>query len=111
MAERAIIPEFTRVRNQKRPGLAARASPKSALKQVPQELVVYLVMELDLLGFYERSQRTRATIGRSLLQVRIPAFHILAQQSCSPLPFAEVIHRVIDIVGQIALRLAKILDL
>jgi hypothetical protein len=53
------------------PGLAAKASikrkKKNRLEQIPQELVIDLVMELYLLGFDECSQRSGAAIRRGLL--------------------------------------------
>src|SRR6266581_4153539 len=39
------------------------------LEQIPQELVVNLVMELDLCSLYDRTQETWAAVGRALLQI------------------------------------------
>src|SRR4051812_39270207 len=69
--------------------VSQRCDPK-ALEQVPEELVVHLVVELDFLSFDERSQGPRAAIGGALLQVRIAAFHIVAEQACRPLRLTEV---------------------
>jgi hypothetical protein len=49
------------------------------LEQVPEELVVHLVVELHFLRLHERPQRPRATVGRRLLQVGVPALHIFAE--------------------------------
>src|SRR5580658_5621942 len=81
------------------------------LEQIPQELVVDLVMELDFRRFDEGSQSARATVGGGLLQVGIAAFDVFAQKSCGPLGIAEVLERVVNVVGQIALGLAQVLDL
>ena len=49
------------------------------LEQIPQKLVVHLVMELDFLGLDESAQSTRAAVSRGLLQIRIAALHIVAE--------------------------------
>src|SRR5450631_4246509 len=51
----------------------------SGLKQVPQELVVDLVVELDFLRFDEGSQGAGATIGGSLFQVRVAALDVFPE--------------------------------
>src|SRR5690242_776330 len=50
----------------------------SYLEQIPQELVVDLMMKLDFLCLDEGSQRTGTTVGGGLLQVGISAFYVFA---------------------------------
>jgi hypothetical protein len=50
-----------------------------SLKQIPQELVVDLVVELDFRGLYKGAQQPWTTIGRGLLQIGVAALHILTQ--------------------------------
>ncbi len=60
--------------------------------------------------FDERPQQPRAPVRRRLLQVRITALHVLAQQRRGPLRALEVRQRVVDVVRQVPLRLAQVLD-
>ncbi len=53
---------------------------RSFLEQIPQELVVDLVVELHFLRLDESPQRARAAIGRSLFQVRIARLHVFAEK-------------------------------
>src|SRR5579871_2278830 len=67
----------------KTPGLAPRRfqwQNCSLLEQIPQELVVNIVMILDFRGLHEGPQKPRAAVGGGLLQVGIPAFHVFAKQ-------------------------------
>ena len=50
----------------------------SGLEQVPQELVVDLVVELYFRGFDEGSEGARATVGGGLFQVGVAAFYVFA---------------------------------
>ena len=83
----------------------------SDLEQVPEELVVDLVVELDFLRFDESAQRARTTIRGGLFQVGITALHVFAEQRGDPLRFAEVVESVVNVVGQVALGLTQVLDL
>ncbi len=50
----------------KTPWFAAKAFPWqscSVLKQIPQELIVNLVVELHFRGLHDRSQKARAAVG------------------------------------------------
>src|ERR1700736_6544602 len=85
-----------------RPDNASAAFP---LKHVPKELVVYLVVELHLRSFHEGTQRSRATVRRGLLQVRVAPLYVFAEEFGRPFGGTEMIQRRVDIVGQITLRL------
>ena len=52
----------------------AFSSFQDRLEQVPQELVVDIVVVLDLGGLDERSQQARAAIGRGLFQIGVALF-------------------------------------
>src|SRR5215471_8906389 len=80
------------------------------LEQIPEELIVDFVVILHFGRLYERSEEARAAIGRGLLQVAVPSLYVCAEKSVGPLRIAEVRQRVVDIVRQVALGLAKILD-
>jgi len=76
------------IQETKTPRLAARAllgGTAANLKQIPEELVVDVVVILHLGRFHERSQQTRTPIGGSLLQIRVPALHIFAENFRRPL--------------------------
>ena len=88
-----------------------RLQTSCSLEQVPEELVVDFVVELHFRRLHERAQQPRAAVGRGLLQVRVAALHILAEQLRGPLRFAEVRQRVVDVVRQVAFGLAQVLDL
>ena len=62
----------------------------SSLEQVPKKLVVNLVMILNLWRFHERAQRSRATVGRSSLQIRKARLDVCAKQFCGPAGFFEI---------------------
>jgi len=47
-----------------------------SLEQVPQKLVVHLVVILHFLRFHERAQRARAAVGRGTLQISVAALHV-----------------------------------
>ena len=69
------------------------------------------MVELDFLRFDEGSEGAGATVGGGLFQVGITAFDVFSEQSVDPIGFAEVIERVVDVVGQVAFGLAQVLDL
>src|ERR1700736_1055524 len=80
-----------------RQGAGRLASPfvfsatPSLLENIPEQLVVNIVVELNLARLHDGSQQTWATIGRGLLQVGIPGFHILAQDLRRPRGVTEVL--------------------
>src|ERR1035441_5204813 len=90
------------------PGLGRTAW---SLEQIPQELVVDLVVELNLLRLDESSQGAGAAVGGGFLQIGVAAFDVLAEDGRDPRRFLEVVQRLVDVVGQIALGLAQVLDL
>src|SRR2546428_592652 len=79
----------------------------SGLEQVPQELVVDLVMELDFLRFDEGSEGAGTAVCGRLLQVGVAGFYVFAEKRRRPFGFAEICQRVVDVVGQVALRKAE----
>src|SRR5664279_2086491 len=81
------------------------------LELVPQELVVNVVVELHFRRLDHSSQQSRATVGCCLLQLGETALHVVAQQLRGPCCTAEVGQCVVDVVGQVALCLAQVLDL
>ena len=82
-----------------------------SLEHIPEELVVDFVVVLHFRRLHERAQQPRAAVGRGLLQVRVAALHVLAEQLGGPLRLVEVRQRVVDVVRQVALGLAQVLDL
>ena len=52
----------------------------SNLKQIPQELVVDLMVELDFLRFDEGSEGAGAAVGGGLLKVCVAALDVFAEQ-------------------------------
>src|SRR3984957_4690383 len=83
----------------------------NVLEQVPEELVVDVVVILHLGRLHEGSQQTRTAVRRCLLQISIAAFYVFTQQICRPLCFAEVFESRVDVVRQVALGLPEVLDL
>src|SRR5882724_13714148 len=81
------------------------------LELSPQQLVIDIVVELYLARLYNRTEQASATICRSLFQVGVAPLHILTQQLCRPLCFAEVFERCVDVIRQITLRLSQVIDL
>src|SRR5271167_409263 len=90
-----------------------RGAGRSAcsLEEIPQELIVDLMVELDFLRFDEGAEGPWTTVGRSLFQVGVASLHVFPEQGRNPLGFAEVGEGVVDVVGQVTLGLAQILDL
>ena len=82
-----------------------------ALEQVPERLVVDLVVELHFRSLDERSELARAAVGGGLLQIGKAALHIRAQNFGDPLRRLEVLDGRLNMVRQIALGLAQVLDL
>src|SRR5208283_1399245 len=79
-------------------GFLTLASPKlkkwcNRLKQIPQELVVHLVVELYFGCLDNRAQQARAAVGGCLLQVGVASLHIFAEEFGCPIGFAEVVDR------------------
>src|SRR5581483_1989033 len=81
------------------------------LEQIPQILVVNVVMVLNLAWLDEGAQQARTAIGGRLLQVGIARLHVLAQHRGGPLRPAEILDRRVDIVRQVAFGLAQVLHL
>src|ERR1022692_2441679 len=54
-------------------------STNHALKQIPQKLVVNVVVILHFLRLDERAQQTWTTVGRSLLKIGIPALDVFPE--------------------------------
>ena len=79
-----------------------------ALEQVPERLVVDRVVELHLGAFDEGSQLARRTVGDGLLQFRIAALHVGAQNLRNPRRGLEVVNRLLDVVRQVAAAGAQI---
>ena len=84
------------------------AKVKTDSEHVPQELVIDVVVILHLLRLDEGPQETRAAVGGGLLQVGVAALDVLTEQLRRPVGGAEVIERSVDIVGQVAFRLAEV---
>src|ERR1700722_9591223 len=84
---------------------------KRSLELVPQILVVDLMMELHLRSFYESPESASAAVRGGLFQVGIAAFDIFAEQGFRPIGFAEVFDCRVNVVRQVTLRLAQVLDL
>ena len=68
---------------QGRPGF--RISCSRGLEQIPERLVVDLVVELDFGALDDGSQFARAAVGGGLLQVGVAALHVGAQDLADPL--------------------------
>src|SRR5437660_5653921 len=89
----------------------ARLATATLLELVPQELVVHLVVELHLGDLHHRPERTRAAIRGDALQFRVAAFDVRAKQGRGPLRLLEIFQRGVNVVRQVALGGAQILDL
>ena len=64
-------------------GLSKIAS-QPLLEEIPEQLVVHIVMELNLRSLDDRTQQPRAPVRRSLLQIGIPGLNILTEQRRRP---------------------------
>jgi hypothetical protein len=60
------------------------------LEQIPEELVVDLMVELHLWRFDEGPQRARAAIRGGLLQIGVTPLNIFAEKRRCPICFSEV---------------------
>src|SRR5262249_27396060 len=65
-------------------GTTSRAGTKKrhaavSLKQIPQKLVIHVVVILHLGRFHEGTQQARAAVGRGLLQVDVAGLHVRAE--------------------------------
>src|SRR6478752_5072515 len=94
-----------------RPSLISASTTPAGLEQVPQELIVNVVVVLHLRRLHKCTQQAWTAIGCSLFQVHVPRLRILAEQLRRPRRFVEICHRVVDVVRQVTLGLAQILDL
>jgi len=83
---------------------------KLILEEVPQELVVDLMVVLHFGGFDEGAERARAAIGGSAFQVGVAAFDVGAEELGGPVGFFKMVDGRVDVVRKIPLGLAKILD-
>src|SRR5947207_12505671 len=70
----------------------------SLLKQVPEGLVVYPVMELDLRAFDDGSQQLGAAIGGGFFEIAITTLHIGAEDLRDPVGRSEVGYGLVDVV-------------
>src|ERR1019366_3905514 len=82
-----------------------------ALEHVPERLVVDLVVVLHFRGLDERSKLARRTISRGLLEIGKPALHIGAKNLADPARRFEVVDSLLNVIGQVALRLANVFNL
>jgi hypothetical protein len=55
------------------------------LKQIPQKLVVHVVVVLDFLRLNEGAQQTRTAVGGRLLQIGIAALDVFTKNLRRPL--------------------------
>lgn len=83
---------------------------KSALEEVPEELVVNLVVVLDFGGFDEGAEGAGAAVGGSAFEIGVAAFDVGAEEFGGPVGLFEKVDGGVDVVWKIALRLAKIFD-
>src|SRR5205807_9716293 len=77
---------------------------KCGLEQVPEELVVNLVMELNFLRLDDGAEGSRAAIGGGALQFSVTGFDVGAEKRGGPLSFLEVFDGGVDVVRQVPLR-------
>jgi hypothetical protein len=81
---RLPVPSYAteKMRQKKTPRFFGRGGWQSCsnLKQIPEELVVDLVVELDFLRFDEGSEGAGAAVGGGLLKVCVAALDVLAEQ-------------------------------
>src|SRR6267378_3183621 len=81
------------------------------LELVPQELVVHLVVELDLGDFHYGPQRARTAVRRAAFQIRVAGLDVSSEERRGPLRLLEVFQRRVNVVREVPLRRAQILDL
>ena len=67
-------------------------------------------MKLHFASLHDGTEEPWAAVSRTLLEIRIACFNAISEQFRSPLCIAKILNRRIDIVRQIALRLAQIGD-
>src|SRR5690348_6924612 len=87
------------------------SEPGQNLELVPEELVVDLVVELDFRGLDVSPEQPWAAVRGRLFEVGETRLYVLAQQLGGPCRVAEVLHRRIDVVRQVALGLTEVGDL
>ena len=82
-----------------------------ALEQIPERLVVDLVMELHFGRLDEGAQFACAAISSGLLQIGEAALHVGTQDLGDPLRTLEVVDGRLNVIGQVPLGLAQVIDL
>jgi hypothetical protein len=80
------------------------------LEEVPEELVVDLVVVLDFGRFDEGAEGAGAAIGGSAFEIGVAALDVGAEELGGPVGLFEMIDGGIDVVGEISFGLAKIFD-
>src|SRR4051794_29473851 len=81
------------------------------LKQVPQKLVVDIVVVLHFGRFHECAELARAAIGGGAFQIGIALLDVLAEDLRRPGGLIELFDRLVNVVRQVAFCLAQVLDL
>src|SRR5438067_4201921 len=71
---------------------------KNSLKQVPEVLVINIVVVLHFLGFHKCAEQTRAAICGRFFEIGVTTLHICAQQRRSPIRSQEVVESRVDVV-------------
>jgi len=69
------------------------------------------VVELDLGDFHHSAQRARTAVRCAALQIRVAGLDVSSEERRGPFRLLEIFQRGIDIVREVALRRAQILDL
>src|ERR1700730_5957774 len=87
------------------------ATQLAKLKTIPQELVVDLVVILHLRSLHERPEEPWTAVSRSLLQVGIAPLDIIPKYLPGPLRRTEIVQCSVDVVRQVSLSLAQIVQL
>src|ERR1700737_653447 len=90
--------------------VGGRNKKKNRLEEVPEERIVDLVVVLNFGGFDESAEGAGKAIRGGLFQIGIPSLDVGSEKFGGPFGFAEVIECDVDVVREIALGLAKILD-
>src|SRR5271165_4419786 len=97
------------------PGLVLKSGSRApalqmGLEEVPEELVVDLVVVLDFGGFDEGAEGAGTAVGGGMFQIGIAGFDVGAEKLGGPIGFLEVLDGRVDVVGEISLGLAKVFD-
>src|SRR5260370_1742179 len=90
----------------------SRLSPLdlNGLEQVPQKLVIHFVVMLQFGRLHIRAESTRTAISRSAFQVDVAAFHVRPEELGGPLGFFKIFYGHVDVVREVPLGRAQILD-